>query len=59
MLSWTPSHAALEELCHRIGNATFQLGIELELDIVTLQSIEKNHMLMHGKEHIWNGGDAW
>ena len=43
MLSWTPSHAALEELCHRIGNATFQLGIELELDIVTLQSIEKNH----------------
>ena len=43
MLSWTPSHAALEELCHRIGNTTFQLGIELELDIVTLQSIERNH----------------
>ena len=43
MLSWTPSHAALEDLCHRIGNATFKLGIELELDIVTLQSIEKNH----------------
>jgi len=43
MLSWTPSDAALEELCHRIGKATFQLGIELELDIVELQSIEKNH----------------
>ena len=43
MLSWTPSDAALEELCHRIGKATFQLGIELELDIVTLESIEIQH----------------
>jgi hypothetical protein len=43
MLSWIPSDKALEELSHRIGKATFQLGIELELDIVTLESIEKNH----------------
>ena len=43
MISWTPSHDALEDLCHRIGNATFKLGIELELNIVTLQSIEKNN----------------
>jgi hypothetical protein len=43
MLSWTPSDEALEDLCHTIGSATFQLGIELELDIVTLQSIEIKH----------------
>ena len=43
MLSWIPSDNALEELSHRIGKATFQLGIELELDIVTLESIEKKH----------------
>ena len=43
MLSWTPSDDALEDLCHTIGSATFQLGIELGLDIVTLQSIEIKH----------------
>jgi len=43
MLSRTPSDEVLEDLCHTIGSATFQLGIELELDIVTLESIEIQH----------------
>ena len=43
MLSWTPSDEALEDLCHEIGSASFQLGIELDLTVVVLQSIEIRH----------------
>ena len=43
MLSWTPSDKALEDLCHRIGSATFQLGIELEINVVILVSIERTN----------------
>jgi hypothetical protein len=43
MLSCTPSDDALEDLCHTIGNATFQLGIELGLNISTLESIDREY----------------
>ena len=43
MSSWTPSDEALEDLCHTIGSATFQLGIELGLNISTLESIDREY----------------
>ena len=43
MLSCTPSDDALEDVSHTVGSATFQLGIELGLNISTLESIEREY----------------